>query len=293
MRKIIASLLLGTLLVSSLAVNASAERIVSTAEKIEKAPVIDGVITAEEWGTPIFSGDPLYNEHFVGAMDEAPITMFPNNIDIYTRWDDKALYIGIVVDEKIYFNSTGGWDGDSIEIDLVADGKEQAVRFRTNAARNSTDGTGTKSYFHRPTADLTGREDWVVPFGPDNGTACEIGANGNVLSYEWAFDWANIHPGSDIKEGHEILINYQFHMTDDGSDIQYVSYASLDETDAKEYVKIVLGGLPVVETEAETVAEVVDTAAAVVAPQTFDAGIIAAVAAVVSLAGYAVSKKQK
>ena len=83
MRKFISALLLGTLMLSSLAVNASAERIVSEAQKIEKAPVIDGVITAEEWGTPIFSGDPLYNDHFVGAMDEAPATYFPNNIDIY------------------------------------------------------------------------------------------------------------------------------------------------------------------------------------------------------------------
>jgi len=46
---------------------------------------------------------------------------------------------------------------------------------------------------------------------------------------------------------------------------------------------------PEPETEAETVAEVVEAPAA---PQTFDAGIIAAVAAVVAAAGYAVSKKR-
>jgi len=45
------------------------------------------------------------------------------------------------------------------------------------------------------------------------------------------------------------------------------------------------------ETEAETVEEKVDTPAAD-APQTFDAGIIAAVAAIVSAAGYAISKKR-
>lgn len=44
------------------------------------------------------------------------------------------------------------------------------------------------------------------------------------------------------------------------------------------------------ETEAETVAEVVEEAPA--APQTFDAAVIAAVAAVVAAAGYAVSKKR-
>ncbi len=59
---------------------------------------------------------------------------------------------------------------------------------------------------------------------------------------------------------------------------------------------LTLGAAPVVETEApETEAEVVDAAAApavAAAPQTFDAGVIAAVAAIVSAAGYAVSKKR-
>ncbi len=50
----------------------------------------------------------------------------------------------------------------------------------------------------------------------------------------------------------------------------------------------------IVETEApETEAEVVDTAVAGTAPQTFDMGIVAAVAAVISAAGYAVSKKRR
>ncbi len=50
----------------------------------------------------------------------------------------------------------------------------------------------------------------------------------------------------------------------------------------------------IVETEApETEAEVVEVAVDGTAPQTFDAGVIAAVAAVISAAGYAVSKKRR
>ena len=60
-------------------------------------------------------------------------------------------------------------------------------------------------------------------------------------------------------------------------------------TDPYNFGTLILGAAPVIETEAEVV-EVVEDAAA--APQTFDAGVIAAVAAVVSLAGYAVSKKR-
>ena len=51
---------------------------------------------------------------------------------------------------------------------------------------------------------------------------------------------------------------------------------------------LILGAAPVVETEAEVVEDVVEAPAA---PQTFDAGIVAAVAAIVSAAGYAISKK--
>jgi len=52
---------------------------------------------------------------------------------------------------------------------------------------------------------------------------------------------------------------------------------------------IISAGEKPVETEAEVVDVVVD---AVAAPQTFDAGIVAAVAAIVSAAGYAISKKR-
>ena len=62
---------------------------------------------------------------------------------------------------------------------------------------------------------------------------------------------------------------------------------------ADNYAKVTLGDQIVVETEPETVETVADTAAAETteAPKTFDAGIIAAVAAIVSAAGYAISKK--
>ena len=62
---------------------------------------------------------------------------------------------------------------------------------------------------------------------------------------------------------------------------------------ADNYAKVTLGDQIVVETEPETVETVADAAAETTteAPKTFDAGIIAAVAAIVSAAGYAISKK--
>lgn len=62
---------------------------------------------------------------------------------------------------------------------------------------------------------------------------------------------------------------------------------------ADNYAKVTLGDQIVVETEPETVETVAEAAAETTteAPKTFDAGIIAAVAAIVSAAGYAISKK--
>ena len=159
------------------------------------------------------------------------------------------------------------------------------------AGRNHTTGDCVTAYFHKPTADLTGREDYNVPFGADNYTSCKVAADGNVVTYEWAFDWSFIHPGSEIKEGHKIQINYQFHLAAEGEEMAYVSYASLDDEEAKLYPEITLAAAPVVETEA-VVEEVVEDAV-VTAPQTFDAAVIAGISAVVSLAGYSIFKKQK
>ena len=65
--------------------------------------------------------------------------------------------------------------------------------------------------------------------------------------------------------------------------------------DTSAFGTLTLGAAPVVETEAPVVETVAETTATetVAAPKTFDAGIIAAVLAVVSGAGYMISKKSK
>ena len=67
------------------------------------------------------------------------------------------------------------------------------------------------------------------------------------------------------------------------------AFASPNNLEAEVLTETIVLPDPEPETEAETVAEVVEAPAA---PQTFDAGIIAAVAAIVAAAGYTVSKKR-
>lgn len=100
----------------------------------------------------------------------------------------------------------------------------------------------------------------------------------------------------DFKEGDKIGYEICLNMAEGGntrtgqSVWKYANEARGQEswTDPYNFGTLILGAAPVVETEAEVVDTVVEAPAA---PQTFDAGVIAAVAAVVSLAGYAVSKK--
>lgn len=302
MRKIIVSLLLGALLAAALAVPAAAaDRMTVEAPKIEKAPVIDGVITEEEWGKPFFSDAPQDHEDFVGVSDSAVYSVYPENIELYTRWDDKCLYIGAVVTEKKYYNvqkGQGGWNGDSIEIDIVAEGKPQAVRFRTNLSCNSKDGTSSGWYHNRPNAALDGRDDFPAEFSAENGAQAIAKANGNVVTYEWAFDWDFVEPTSTIKEGYKVIVNYQFHLTDDGSAVEYMNYATLDDAGSKQYPEVVLTAAPKAapETTAAPAVTAPTTSAPAVtpsAPATFDAAVLAAAAAALSMTGCVVFRKKK
>ena len=141
------------------------------------------------------------------------------------------------------------------------------------------------------TAHSTGEKDWVGIYS----AAGTLPGDGDV-SAQWFY--ANISEGTPInlkdhsgpmagqplEAGDYIL----YFLYDDGYEIAHsiaitVKEAAEAETEAAETEA------EVVETEApETEAEVVEEADA---PQTFDFGVVAAIAAVVSLAGYAVSKK--
>lgn len=294
MRKIIVALLIGTMLASMLAVSAAAaDRIVVKAPKIEVAPVIDGVITEDEWGKPFYSGETEGSDFFTGIGEEVKSSVYPANVDLYTRWDEDNLYIGAVVTENTYINNgvdAGGWAGDGMEIDIVGEGLDQAVRCRTNLSCNSKTGQVNGYYFHKINAAMDGKDDYIVAFGEENSTSGCAKAEGNVVTYEWAFGWEFTQQYSDIKEGFKCLVNYQFHCTDDGSDIQYLNYCNRDDQDAKQYPEVVLTAAPKVETEPVTQAA---PTTGTTAPATFDVAVLAGVSAALAAAGVVVSKKRK
>ena len=125
---------------------------------------------------------------------------------------------------------------------------------------------------------------------------CAVAAlGGDVYLLEGRLAWSEANAVEGAKIGLEFMYNegdsanafteaYRWNVdTANGDPAPYANTSA--------FGTLILGAAPVVETETE--AEVVDVVVeAPAAPQTFDFGVIAAVAAVVSAAGYAISRKR-
>ncbi len=119
---------------------------------------------------------------------------------------------------------------------------------------------------------------------------CAVTALGSdVYLMEGRLAWSE----ANAVEGAKIGLEFMYNEADSTSDFTEAYRWSVDTANGDPapynntaaFGTLVLGAAPVVETVAEVVEEPT-------APQTFDMGVIAAVATVVSAAGYAVSKKR-
>ena len=123
---------------------------------------------------------------------------------------------------------------------------------------------------------------------------CDV--EGDTVTYEFRTPFSAFSDSVKGKEGDQIgfCLVISWGNEQDYIHTQLASGCTGDPGKAADnYAKVTLGDQIVVETEPETVETVADAAAETTteAPKTFDAGIIAAVAAIVSAAGYAISKK--
>ncbi len=113
--------------------------------------------------------------------------------------------------------------------------------------------------------------------------------DGDIITYEYRTPFSAFSTVA-AKEGAEYSYNYviSWGNAQDYIHTQLASGCTGNGKTSENFADITLEEAIVVETEPETVAEEVSAEA----PATFDAGIIAAVAAIVSAAGYAISKKR-
>ncbi len=257
------SLVLAILLVMALAVAASAG--VVNGEILNGTPVVDGEL------------DDIYTQsaHFVLDMN----AVYPwgsgdlaneSEANAYFLWDADYLYVCITgVDDSPFSDPDKGWQNDAAELWFI----DENLKFKVHMAADGnfflgTDGDGAvaweKGFDASKYAAVQNDDGWVVEAAlPMNGLAAG-------KSFDFTLQVNNVY---DSEKANGIAIGSQ----------------SPEET-----LKCVADAVVVAAPETEApAAEVVDVAAETVveAPKTFDAGIIAAVAAIVSAAGYAVSKK--
>lgn len=179
-------------------------------------PVIDGVITEEEWGKPFFDGDPAQSpDYFVWSQDyDIDLSHFPSNVKLYLRWTDYALYYGAVIEEKVFWNGHTGedvWYGDSVQFDICVSDTNQKARWRTNTAF-SQEKNRVESYLNQyPNEDNTGLE-WGNGAGRIGETMVKV--DGNTVTYEIEFPWFFYTLDGTVSENQQLLINMHFYLAD-------------------------------------------------------------------------------
>lgn len=119
--------------------------------------------------------------------------------------------------------------------------------------------------------------------------------NADGYTYEISIAMADFCSGFHFKEGTVLGFDIQINSKSDDAESRTSAYGWADTTNIGWQYPYVFGDLelaPAPVVEAETEAEVaISPDTATTAPATFDAGVLAALAAIVSAAGFAISKK--
>ncbi|MBR4960115.1 MAG: hypothetical protein IKY52_04385 [Clostridia bacterium] len=219
-------------------------------------------------GTPELDGklDDIYTQSVVYTIKEDVVNYAWGGAEIqdfseaasYFLWDDNYLYVCTVNVDDTIVNLTGekGWQNDAAEMWFIDEG----LRHKIHAAADGnfflgSDGDGKTAY------DFAGAKS--VATYTDDGWCVEVAL-----------------PMNNLAAGKEFSYTLQVNNCIDGIDAGSASGSQKGDYALKCVAEEVV--LPVVE-------EVVEEAAA---PQTFDMGVIAAAVAIVSAAGYAISKKR-
>lgn len=285
------------LTVCMLATAASAFAPVGNVSVPYATPTVDGVINADEYpavGKVVIDSSNATAGGWVGEVPAA------NSIELYCAWDDTNFYLaGNVTDPAFnYTTNPEAYEGDAFQVSLNVDN----VFTTTDAS--------SRAIFYSWGLQENGNIDVMRQESTENGLITGAG-KGQKTDKGWTFEVAlnlemlandvsaKANIDAIVEAGMPIGGLFCYLDRDESCSLINAFATAATETvgwDPAAHGLTFVFAEPVVETEPETEAEVVDAPAAettttVAAPQTFDAGIVAAVAAIVSAAGYAVSKK--
>jgi len=284
------SLLLASLCVVSLAVSASAGATMDEKRNIPMAataPTIDGVISGDEWDnalTVTLNKDTC--DAISGTLDTCP------NGTFYWMWDYSGLYFFADVKDAtapstVHPRNNGSYNsGDGVQFciypDVTAAGSNVGDLYFWSLVVADDGKAEIGEHFVFGTGSAGGDvEDAVI--------ACtQNGSNYTLEAFMPAVCWESSNTPIVVVEGTTFAMTNVIMEQDGGTQSLIIDSSWFDGPTANKYTLStdVAGHVDAPETVAEEV--VADTAA----PQTFDMGVIAAVAAIVSAAGYAISKKR-
>ena len=213
-----------------------------TADRTDKAPVIDGVFDPSEgWGDPVIhlegaqmkdyaETDPGYE----GLLDDPSVMI--SNLDIYMRWTDTAFYYCARVTDSEHYNpemDAAIWRGDSIIFHVVSvpnDDTRARILF-------GLDNDGVSWSFQETTEDDTEEcstaYDWLIT--RDETT--------KVTTYEANFLWKEIIPAGTLGAGEVFYLRDLFLLANKNYPEPVVAVVPEGYTNGKRnYYKITLGG---------------------------------------------------
>ena len=292
------SALLAAICVASLAVVAGAGATKDEQRSIPMtatAPTIDGKITGDEWDNALTIA---MNKDTMDAISGTLEDNAPNGT-FYWMWDYEGLYFFADVTDTTapdtkHAAGAGSYNsGDGIQFCIYPD---------VNASGSNVGDL----YFWSLVIDKDGNpqigEHFVFGTGSagndvaDAKIACtQNGTSYTIEAFMPCVCWESSNMPITVVEGTTFAMTNVLMEQDGGAQSLLIDSSWFDGPTANKYTLTtdVAGHVEAPETEAEVVdaaAEVAE-APATTAPQTFDAGIVAAVAAIVSAAGYAISKK--
>ncbi len=255
------------------------------------APTIDGVITGDEWDnalTVAMNKDTMKGPNSMAMPAKCPDATF------YWMWNYDGLYFFADVKDPTLSSSShtanaGSYNnGDGVQFciypELTASGSNVGdLYFWSLVYTDEGKGEIGEHFVFGTGGSGADVEDAVIASTQD-------GSNYTIEAFLPCVCWESSNTPITVVEGTTFaMTNVLMDMDEAGTQSLCIDSSWFDANTANKYTLSADKIAGHVDAP-ETVEEVVD--GAVVAPQTFDAGVIAAVFAIVSAAGYAISKKR-
>ena len=283
-----AAALLAGVCVASMALTAAAGATMDEKRNIPMAataPTIDGVISGDEWDNALtIAMNKDTCDAVAGTLDTCPTATF------YWMWDYEGMYFFADVKDATdagYKNgrNVGSYNnGDGIQFciypDLTASGSNVGDLYFWSLVVADDGNAEIGEHFVFGTGSAGGDVEDAVVACTQNGT------NYTIEAFMPAVCWESSNTPIVVVEGTTFAMTNVIMEHDGATQSLIIDSSWFDANTANKYTLTtdVAGHVDA----PEVVEDVADTAA----PQTFDMGVVAAVAAIVSAAGYAISKKR-